>query len=630
MGAIISNIALVGTLKVWDNVTIPVYDIAGLNTPEKALAFVQQTADYYDSPLTAGTEFAFELMGSGYAYQLYNLAKSKHDEMIATGYNNSTAVTETVSTFSYGPSNNFTCQYQITYSRDRTFATSCIAKYVLSESNYSASVSYSSYNSGRVVSQFLGANGSNDVWARVRDGSKYKYYRVSISALHDTQYDTETACTISYIRTSANGTYMGGGRGSLYDIENIGPGATFEEIPKNPYEPGGESGEGGGDGNFDDTSDPIPDSSLPTLSSSNTGFTRIYNPSLAQVQDLAQYLWTDESVIQTIWNHIKQFMENPMDAIIGFNLVPCAVPNGGTKEFALMYIGTGVQMTVAANQFVDVDCGTCELTEYFGSALDYAPYTKISCFLPYIGTVELNVDEVMKTTLQVKYRIDICSGSCVAKILVNGNVLYQYSGHCAISIPISAADFSSYVSAAISVAKLAIGAAVGGGMGAAAAISGDPSQQTNQIVTTTQTTETARNPATGRQITMGTRTTVETRESPADQSSTQASFSGLTPNNIANTVGQIMSSKPHVEHSGSFSGNTGYLGVRRPYLIITRPNQCMPNQYQQFNGFPSMISQELSGLSGFTKVQQVQLTGMTATNPEQAEILEFLKSGVIL
>lgn len=400
--------------------------------------------------------------------------------------------------------------------------------------------------------------------------------------------------------------------------------------PNNPYEPGGESGEGGGNGNFDDTSDPIPDSSLPTLSSSNTGFTRIYNPSLSQVQDLARYLWTDESVIQTIWNHIKQFMENPMDAIIGFNLVPCAVPNGGTKEFALMYIGTGVQMTVAANQFVDVDCGTCELKEYFGSALDYAPYTKISCFLPYIGTVELNVDEVMKSTLQVKYRIDICSGSCVAKILVNGNVLYQYSGHCAISIPISAADFSSYVSAAISVAKLAIGAAVGGGMGAAASLAADPSQQTNQIVTTTQTTETARNPATGRQITMGTRTTVETRESPSDQSSTQASFSGLTPNNIANTVGQIMSSKPHVEHSGSFSGNTGYLGVRRPYLIITRPNQCMPNQYPQFNGFPSMISQELSTLSGFTKVQQVQLTGMTATNPEQAEILEFLKSGVIL
>lgn len=400
--------------------------------------------------------------------------------------------------------------------------------------------------------------------------------------------------------------------------------------PDNPYEPGGESGEGGGDGNFDDESDKIEDSSLPTLSASNTGFTRIYNPTLSQVQALAQYLWTDESVIQTIWNHIKQYFEDPMQAIIGFNLVPCVVPNGGTTTFKLMYIDTGVSMTAAANQFVDVDCGTLTLEKYYGSALDYSPYTKVSCFLPYIGTVQLNTDEVMDTTLHIKYRIDICSGSCVAKILVNDNVLYQYSGHCAIPIPFAAADFSSYVSAAIAVAKLAIGGAAGGAIGALESLAKDPSQQTNQVVTTTQVTDTARNPVTGRQITMGTRTTVETRESPADQSSTMASFSGLTPSNIANTVGQIMGSKPHVEHSGSFSGNTGYLGVRRPFLIIERPNMCMPAQYQQFNGFPSMITETLSNLKGFTKVQQVQLTGMSATNPEQAEILEFLKSGVII
>lgn len=401
--------------------------------------------------------------------------------------------------------------------------------------------------------------------------------------------------------------------------------------PDNPYEPGGDSGEGGGGGNFDDDSDPIPDSTLPTLSSSNTGFTRIYNPSLSQVQSLAKYLWTDDSVIETIWNHIKQYFENPMEAIIGFNLVPVSVPDGGTQNFALMYIDTGVSMTVAANQFVDVDCGTLDIQPYYGSALDYSPYTKISCFLPFIGTVQLNVDEVMNTTLTVRYRVDICSGSCVAKILVNGNVLYQYSGHCAIPIPIAAADFSSYVSAAISVAKLAIGAAVGGGMGALMAGNQDPVQQTNQVVTrTTTTTETARNPSTGRQITTGTRSTVETVERPQDTSSTQASFDGLSPTNITNTVGQIMSSKPHVEHSGSFSGNTGYLGVRRPYIIIQRPNMCMPSQYQQFNGFPCMITLTLGDCSGFTQVQQVQLTGMTATNPEQAEILTFLKSGVIL
>lgn len=401
-------------------------------------------------------------------------------------------------------------------------------------------------------------------------------------------------------------------------------------LPDNPYGPGGDSGEGGGGGSFDNESDQISDSSLPTLSSANTGFTRIYNPTLSQVQSLAQYLWTDESVISTIWNHIKQFFENPMEAIIAFNLVPVHVPDGGTKNFALMYIDTGVQMTVAANQFVDVDCGTLEVKEYYGSALDYSPNTKISCFLPFIGTVTLNTDEVMNSTLQVKYRVDICSGSCVAKILVNGNVLYQYSGHCAIPIPLSAADFSTYVTAAISVGKL-VGTALTAGAGVAATVGAeDAAQQTNQIVTTTQITNTARNPATGRQITTGTQTVVETREAPADQSSTQASFNGLSAQNIANTVGQVMSSKPHIEHSGGFSGNSGYLGIRRPFLIIERPNMCMPANFQSLNGFPSMITLELGTCKGFTRVQQVQLTGLSATNPEQAELLQLLKSGVIL
>lgn len=398
----------------------------------------------------------------------------------------------------------------------------------------------------------------------------------------------------------------------------------------NPYEPGGPSGPGGGGGSFDNESDKIEDSSLPTLSSANTGFTRIYNPSLSQVQNLARYLWTDTSVMETIWNHIKQYFEDPMQAIIGFNLVPVPVPNGGTQNFALMYIDTGVQMTVAASQFVDVDCGTLEIKEYYGSALDYAPNTKISCFLPFIGTVSLNTDEVMGRTLQVKYRVDICSGSCVAKIAVDGNYIYQYSGHCAINIPISSADFSSYVTSAISVAQLAAGAIAAGAAGALAVGAEDAVQQTNQVVTTTQITNTARNPATGRQITTGTTTRVETREAPSDQSSTQASFSGLSPQNISNTVGQIMTSKPSVNHSGSFSGNSGYLGVRRPFVIIERPNMCMPANFQTLNGFPSMISLPLSDCKGFTRIQQIQLTGVTANNPEQAEILQLLKSGVIL
>lgn len=398
------------------------------------------------------------------------------------------------------------------------------------------------------------------------------------------------------------------------------------DAPPNPYEPGGDSGEGGGDGTFDDKSDQIGDSTLPTISSANTGFTRIYNPTLSQVQALAQYLWTDESVIQTIWNHIKQYFENPMEAMIGFNLVPVTVPDGGTTTFKLMYIDTGVSMTAAASQFVDTDCGTLKLDQYYGSALDYSPYTKVSIFLPYIGMVSVDTDEVMGRTLQIKYRTDICSGACVAKILVDGNVLYQYTGHCAINIPFSAADFSSYVSAVMSTAKLAGTLALGasGALGPVAV--SEITQQTGEAITKTVNTE--RNPETGRQITSSSQT--QTR-GPSEITTTRASYAGISPSNVTNTVGEVISSKPHVEHSGSFSGTSGYLGIRRPYVIIKRPNMCMPSNYQSLNGFPCMITLKLGDCKGFTRVQQVVLSKMgKATNPEQAEILGLLKNGVIL
>lgn len=396
--------------------------------------------------------------------------------------------------------------------------------------------------------------------------------------------------------------------------------------PDNPYAPGGDSGEGGGNGTFDGDSDQIPDSSLPTLSSADTGFTRIYAPTLSQVQSLARYLWTDESIVETLWNVVRRYFEDPMQAFISFSIVPVPVPIAGQEEFKVLFIPTGVTLNTVANQFVDVDCGTFEMKEYYGSALDYSPYTKVTIFLPFIGSVTLNTDDIMGRTLQVKYRVDICSGACVAKVLVDGNVIYQFPGCCHTPIPFSSADFSTYGSAILSAVKTGVAVAAGAAAGpmAGAALMGiDAGQQTGKT-TTWSSVETARNPATGRQITTGT-----TKLEKVEQSNTEASLAGIAQAGIANTVSEVQGSKPTIERSGSFSGNSGYLGIRRPYLIIERPRMCMPSNYQTLNGFPSMITMKLSECTGYTKIQQVQLTGVEATNPEQAEILQLLKGGVI-
>lgn len=638
----ISDINCVGVIKLWGQFEIPVFEALQLSTLAQVEAFLNLPGTEkwrYGSGYTDSKQSTFiigtykKILTECYNIYLdYSLntvavpAEIVKEEKFKYGNNNEYDLTITY----YGRTDSNRSDIYTGRGNATTYGT---ASTDLNQNMIS--VDYQDYYRNGIknpITSIWSFNGGMGGIFRFNDNGKYKYFRASIDiSLSPTIDRGKAAIELSTAVETRGQIFFGFLKGDILTLEEIGDGnSTIVINPTNPYEPGGSSGEGGGGGSFDNESDLIADSSLPTLSSANTGFTRIYNPSLSQVQDLARYLWTDNSVIETIWNHIKQFFENPMEAIIGFNLVPVAVPNGGTKNFALMYIDTGVQMTVAASQFVDVDCGTLEVKEYYASALDYSPNTKVSCFLPFIGNVSLNTDEVMGRTLQVKYRVDICSGSCVAKIAVDGNFIYQYSGHCAINIPLSAADFSSYVNAAISVGKL-VGTALAAGAGVGlAATAQDATQQTNQVITTTQITNTVRNPATGRQITAGTQTRVETRESPMDQSSTQASFSGITPQNVSNTVGQIMTSKPHVEHSGGFSGNSGYLGVRRPYLIIERPNMCMPESFQTMNGFPSMITVTLGDCTGFTRVQQVQLTGLSATNPEQAEILQLLKSGVIL
>lgn len=635
-----SNFNVSGLMLLWDKIYVPIITMSNVpSIVEYGTQQVQKNQYNLKSDLEATLITKFR--GSIYGNQLVKCESLK--ELVTGNVQDEIIDQEDIV---YGEGQNLNIRYRISSNgQSATIST----QWRFSEAN--SFVGYGpqynlSLKSGVITSEngvIYAIQGLAAAFIELQGTNGKVYGRVYLSNF--VLNDSITCGVVSFLNSADVGStrcpiFFGGVQGTPQPITNIKGNAVFVDIndpndpnnpfkPKDPYEPGGESGEGGGNGTFDDDSDPIDIPSLPTLSSANTGFTRIYNPTLSQVQNLANYLWTDESVIQTIWNHIKQYFENPMDAMIGFNLVPVPVPDGGTENFKLMYIDTGVSMTVAASQFVDVDCGTLTLEPYYGSALDYSPYTKISCFLPYIGNVSLNVDEVMGRTLQVKYRVDICSGSCVAYIVVDGTVLYQYSGHCAIPIPFSSADFSSYVNSAISVGKLAGAALIGGAGAAFASTAQDATQQTNQVVTT-QVTTTRRQPSTGQQIVTGTATHVQTRETPQDQSSTQASFSGLTPQNIANTVGQIMSSKPHIEHSGSFSGNSGYLGVRRPYIIIERPNMCMPADFQQFNGFPCMINLQLGNCSGFTRVQQVQLTGLSATNPEQAEIMELLKSGVIL
>ena len=338
----------------------------------------------------------------------------------------------------------------------------------------------------------------------------------------------------------------------------------------NPYEDGGDSDDGGGGGDFDNTSEDIEVPTLPTSSATASGFVNIFAPTLNQLNQLASYMWSSE-----FYDNIVKLWADPMNVILGLSIVPVNVPVDDIREVKCGNVSSGVSMYHASTQFVMLDCGTINVNEYWGAYLDYSPYTKIQLYLPYCGTHSLDIDDIMGRSINVTYHIDILSGSCVAFVKSSGkglnSVLYEFSGNVSTQIPVTGENFSRLIQTAISsVASLGSTVATGG-LSAPMAIS-----------------------------------TI-----------------GSLANNVAN-------SKPEIERSGSMSGSTGLMGIQKPYLILTRPKQCIPKNVQKFKGFPSMKFQKLSDVKGFTIISEILLKNITASDEEIAEIKNLLKEGVIL
>ena len=342
-----------------------------------------------------------------------------------------------------------------------------------------------------------------------------------------------------------------------------------EQDSDDPYDDGGNSDGGGGGGSFDDSSDDVDFPDLPTMSATDTGFITLFVPSLSQLQALATYMWTDPTFDLEFW---RKIVANPMDAILGFSIIPYAVPTSGAVNVTVGNIPTNVSMNKATAQFFAVDCGYITLEEYFGSYLDYEPYTQIEIYLPFVGIRKLNTDDLMPKTVHVKYHIDILTGACVAMVKCSkdghGGVMYTYQGNCATEIPVTGLEFGNTIRSAVNFGVSTASLIASGGASAPVAIGG-----------------------------------------------------------MANSV---MTAKPTISKSNNIGASGGLMANKTPYLIIHRPNQCKPANQNKYLGYPAFITESISGLSGYTSFESVRLNNIKCNDIEMSEILSLLKEGVIL
>lgn len=349
-------------------------------------------------------------------------------------------------------------------------------------------------------------------------------------------------------------------------------------IPKpDPYLPGGTSTTGGGGGSFDDSSDTISLPSVPALNLTLSGMLNAYHISVTDLNDLASWIWgnydkTDSTKV------LSKVFANPTDAILALFMLPFTPGYSSAIQVTVGgYAAGSLQFSPLNQQFYDLDCGTVTISEYWGNYLDYNPYTRITLFLPGVGEVQLDPDEVMGKTVGVTYRVDCLTGQFVCFVHGDNKVFSQYQGCCALQVPVSSADYSRLNSAILQAAQTAAGFAVGVATGGAS---------------------------------MGTM------------------MQGVS--NMASAALNVLNSKVNHSHSGSLTGAAFFMGSQKPYLLIHRARQSVPEHANRYYGYPSNVTAVLGSLSGFTTVKDIVLDGFPLTRDELEKLRGILSAGIYI
>lgn len=308
-----------------------------------------------------------------------------------------------------------------------------------------------------------------------------------------------------------------------------------------------------GDGN-------TPAAVVPTGSAS--ALYTVYNPTESEVQSFGGWLWSANFVDQLL----KMF-NDPMQAIISLHKVFCTPSTSGRNNIKVGYLDSGVAANVVNAQYVDVQCGTVSLSEYFKNVFDYQPYTEISLYLPFVGFVRLDVNDVMRANITITYHIDVLTGACLVDVDVVrdlcGGVLYQYAGDCSVHYPLSSGSYMGIVTAILGIAG------------------------------------------------------------------TVASGGAVAPMVIGVMQGAAKG-RTAVERSGNLSANAGAMGIKKPYLVIQRPQVNVAENFDRFLGKPANQTTKIGSCTGFISCLDVHIENCNGTDSELQELEKLLKEGILI
>ena len=335
---------------------------------------------------------------------------------------------------------------------------------------------------------------------------------------------------------------------------------------------------------------PIPIVPLP--SANVNGLIAVYHPTPTELYNFSRWLWVtyaDASSVNKIWN-------NPFDGVIGCHELYCTPTDIGRQNIKCGFLDSGINSAIIS-RYTEINCGNIVVPEYYRNYLDYTPYTIVHVYLPFIGIVQLNADDIIGRAVNITYRIDEYNGSCIAMIKcakitqhqgepINFEaLLYQFEGNCSVEVPLSGGSQANIKIAAMTgimqVASSVVGGAFGGMM------SGNPA------------------------------------------SAVAGGVAGLG-QGLASAANALLHAKSYVQKSGQFGASYGAMGVKKPFIIVNRPVQVEVPNYNKEYGFPAHKFVTIGACSGYLRCREVNVISARATNEEKSRIEQYLKTGVFV
>lgn len=391
--------------------------------------------------------------------------------------------------------------------------------------------------------------------------------------------------------------------------------ATFTITGDNtPYDPGGTTvpETGPTDGTWTLENDVLSDDHSPHNDLGAHLF-RVYAMDKNQLYNFSKTLWRSD-----ILTSLKTLLSSPLDAIISLASFPFIVNSSSTAETiefnwisewlpdGWTYTPTGYPIV---NEYQTLTMGTITIPRYSGTFYDYQPYSQAQLYIPFYGSVEVKINEILGKTIELKYHINVLTGDFTAIIKLTGNIapqiLGQYQGNMLRSLPLSYSGFADYVGNSIKTAAI-VGTAV---------VAANAGKVANGIV------ETIGSQVEGFDVQLPNGNSTDNLKSKAWN---RTGISG-----IASAIASVASSNAPIQRNGNIDAVSGRTSTQEAFLLLSLPHQNIPNN-QKILGYPTNLPGPLVNYSGYTEVRDIRLKSGNATYSELAEIEQIVRGGIVI